>query len=371
MFRLLAIFVFFVSFYRISLYNHNFYIALLFGLYGFLLVFSAKEFRFLLRSSGRVIASIIAVMLSYSFSIDVAGSLQVSNLSNSFFIRIIAFFFLSVFPAYFIFVIYIKNSRKKLINVVFWSFSAQFVFWVFTYLIPDVKIYIYGLMGLKDSVNLYDYNMAARGFGISREINYTTPYMMALVSILIVKKNHLSFVTLPTQLINSNMVLIAFSIGLFLAKIKLRYKIITLLFVMLLVFYLGEAVFSRLYAELASGGTRTIDILLDKHFFALNSGVFEHLFGTGQYVFQGGAERNSDVGWTIMYNYGGVFFVVAFMLYLITSSLLIFGRGFVALAWLFSGIALNTKGLLFGPNAYFFMTVLLSFMSHKTKKHCW
>ena len=371
MYKIIAIFVFFVSFYRISLFNHNLYISLFFGFLGLIMLLLSKNIEFLLRTAGGVVTLILGLLTLFAFTLDVAGSLQLGNIGNSFFVRIMAFFLLSVFPAYFLYSFYIKKNKEKLMEVIFISFFVQFLFWFLTYLIPEMKIYVYSLMGLANSVNLYDYNMGARGFGFSKEINYTTPYMMVLVSLLLVKKNILSIVTLPTQLVNSNMVVIASFIGLFSSKIKLYYKFLLIFLILIMILLLGEVVFSRLYAELALGGMRTIDILLDRHVFALNGNLFEHFFGTGQYVFQGGAERSSDVGWVIMYNYGGMLFVVLFFLYLITASFSIFGKNFSALAWLASGIILNTKGLLLGPNAYFFMTVLLSFFSYKNKTIKW
>jgi hypothetical protein len=369
MLKILAIFVFFISFYRIPLFNPNYYISLVFGLFVFFSILQRlpEKINLFVSFSGNTIAIILAVFFFYFLAIDLAGSLKFDNASNSFFIRLISFFFLSVFPAYFIYNNCKVDSKKKIIDVIFLSFLLQLFIWVVTYVDPSLKTAIYSLMGNKDSVNLYDYNMGSRGFGMSKEINYTTPYLMVLISLILVKNNYLSLVTLPTQIINSNMAIIASFIGLFFSNLKFSYKLIIVFLSIIFITYFGEEVFSRLYSELDAGGYRTIDALFGRHFFALNTGIFEHMFGAGIYVFQNGAERSSDMGWVIMYNYGGAFFVILFLIYLAVSSFLISGKSFFSLAWFASGVLLNTKGLLFGPNAYVFMTVLLSFFSYNKK----
>lgn len=361
MIRILAVFVFFVTFFRITVISSSAYLAMFIGVFGVVLLFSKRVRQVIVYSSGYVVVFMVALFSLFLLVLDTFSGGFVNNFSNSFFVRLVAFFVMSVLPAVVLYFTYLQGDERRLTSVVSLAFYVQAILWFVTYFSPDFKVAVYSFMGHSYSVNLRDYNMGARGFGMSNEINFTSPFLMVVLCFFVIKKNSLTFVTALTQLVNSNMVVLAAGLGLIFSRIGFLKRSLIVLSVFLMIFLFGDYIFVRLYDEISSGGGRTIMSLLENHVFFLNDGLFEHFFGAGEYVFQGGHPRNSDIGWVIMYNYGGVFFVTTFIVYLAASSIAAFGATPIGFAWFFIGILLNAKGLIFGPNSYFFITVLMSF----------
>ncbi|MCK5533436.1 MAG: hypothetical protein KAI85_19510, partial [Halopseudomonas aestusnigri] len=228
---------------------------------------------------------------------------------------------------------------------------------------PELKFVISGFMGGgADSVNLRDHNLNVRGFGVSTEMNYTSPFMTVLVCLLFLKSKSLGFFSGLTQLVNSNLVLLAASIGLIFSRLSVFTKISLLgVFVLFLLFF-GEVVFARLFQEFGAGDSRTVRSLYEHHLFLVNDGFLGHFFGEFKYVFQGGAGVSSDIGWVHMYSYGGVVFTMMFVFFLLSLCFAAFGKSYVCLVWFLAGLILNTKGLLYGPNSYYFVTFIFVFL---------
>jgi hypothetical protein len=258
-----------------------------------------------------------------------------------------------------------------MIDVIVIAFWIQSLFWLITFLEPGTKFLISNFMGLgEESVNLKGHNLDVRGFGISNEMNFTTPFVTVLVCFLLVKKNVISFVSTLTQLINSNFVLIALLIGSLLSRMSLFRKLLSVLGVsslFLLIYQFGSEYYPRFFSEFAHGESRTFNSLINQHIFFLNNGFWGHLFGEGIYVFQGGFIFSSDIGWVHIYNYGGICFTVLCILFLIFLSFKAFGYRLLSFAWLGSGLLLNTKGLLFSPNSFLFVTFIFIFLNYGRK----
>ena len=165
-------------------------------------------------------------------------------------------------------------------------------------------------------------------------------------------------------MVNSNLVLVAVVVAMVFSKIKLRYKVFLAILGVGLIYFVGEAVFPRLLAEFSNGGSRTILVLLSKHIVIVNEGLWEHFFGSAVYSFQGGGSVSSDIGWINMYNYGGAVLLVLYFFFLFFLSASAFGYGVLGLVWFGAGLILNTKGLLFSPNSYFFITFVFLFLNY-------
>lgn len=75
-----------------------------------------------------------------------------------------------------------------------------------------------------------------------------------------------------TQIVNSNMAVIAAIIGIGCSRLNINIKIATVLILGVLVYSLGAVFFPRFYDEFVSGdGTRTLDILLQQHVFVVGN----------------------------------------------------------------------------------------------------
>lgn len=364
--RLVAALIFFLVFFRVSFIHPSLYLAIPFGCLGLCLLLRASTRRAVVQAPGYFLGYFFILLGLFFLVVDICGQNGLGNFTNLFAVRWISIVVLSVLPALLLSEIYFKGNFKlfsELFALVLW---IQLLIWFVTYLSTDAKIAVYEIMGQGGSVNLLEYNIKSRGFGMSNEINFTGPFVTVMLCFfyIISSRKMISLLTIFTQLVNSNMVVVSFALSYFFSNIMLVRKIVLLLALAVVVVTLGEQVFARLYAEIASGGVRTLEALIEDHVFIANKGWFEHFFGTGIYVFQGGHESRSDIGWVIMYNYGGVFFCVCFIIFLFFSSFSAFGGGARAICWFIAGLMLNAKGLLFGPNSYFFATALIAFIRH-------
>jgi hypothetical protein len=119
----------------------------------------------------------------------------------------------------------------------------------------------------------------------------------------------------------------------------------------------------RLAREIDSGFTLTFNILMNDHFLYFSENMWQFVFGNGINLLpmQGVNLVSSDIGWIIMINYGGIFIILLYFLFVL-ELLRISPFSFVAKIALFVIIiALNTKGLFFGPNALLFFIFLSIF----------
>lgn len=352
--------IFFLTFFKISLFNQYAYISIIFGVIGGAAMFLRADLQKVIKKMGGHVFVSFLILSAYIFVIDIFSSNLLENKYRSFSVRMLSLCLVSFFPAYLIYRL-LGADRASILKIIEWSFWLQFIFWLITYFNLDIKSLVYEIMGASESVNLRDYNLTVRGFGVSTEINYTTPFMMSLICFVFLKRTWLSLCTFITQIVNSGLVIFAFGIGLFFSRIEAYKKLLILLICGGLLFYLGDQFFVRLFAEIESGGTRTIDGLLAEHLIFLNEGGFEQIFGTGRYVFGGEENWRSDIGWVIIYNFGGLLGVVLFIYFIFSLGISALGTSWIAMAWIASGLVLNTKGILLGPNAYFFTTFLLCF----------
>lgn len=302
-------------------------------------------------------------ILTYSLFIDIFTGAIFENFIETFFVRAVSIFVISYLVSFYLVRYFFEKKKIDYISVIKWSFSLQFIFWLATFFSPEMKIALTMLMGGNDnSVNLRSHNLAVRGFGFSGEINYTTPFMTAVVSLLIIKDKVVSTVSVISQLINSNFVLVAALIGLFFSKNKIHIKILLVTIGISMVYLLGDDIFRRLSAEFKGEGSRTASTLINNHIQITNNGFIEHLAGTHEYTFKKGATVRSDIGWVNMYNYGGWLFVIAYTVFIMSLSYLAFGYNLLSVAWFGIAVTLNSKGILFGPNSFYLITFILIFL---------
>lgn len=363
MINLFGVIIFFITFYKISFFYSYAYPSLIVGFFCLFLFFYKKNRDLLVSSLGVIVLFVFFALFFNSLIIDFfSGSLK-SNLFNSFFVRLLSIFFMSLLPAYFVCNFLIKGRYEDIVKIITISFYIQLFFWVVTFMNPSLKIVFTSLMGgSENSVNLREHNLYVRGFGLSGDINYTTPFMTVLVSYLFLRNITLGFLSTLTQIVNSNLVLLSVAIVLLFSKIKLHWKIISGCFLIFIFLSLGKDFFPRLYGEFSSGDSRTVNALFYNHTVFVAKDFLGHFLGEFEYTFKGGASVSSDIGWVIMYNYGGFVFTVEYVLLLLALSVAAFGKSWFSLVWFFVGVLLNMKGLLFGPNSYYFITFICIFL---------
>lgn len=362
MIRFFGIFIFFVTFYKITFFYSYAYPSLLVGLLCLFLFFYKKHRVLIMNWLGGGVLLACFVLFFNSFIIDIFSDALLNDFLNSFSIRLISILLISLLPAYFFCGFLIKGSYDEAVKVIIISFYIQLFFWIVTFINPDFKILLTGFMGgSENSVNLKEHNLHVRGFGLSNDINYTTPFMTVLVSYLFLNNIKLGVLSTLTQIVNSNLVLLSVAIVFVFSKIKLHWKIISGSILFFAFFILGKEFFPRLYSEFSSGDSRTFNTLYYEHITIVANDFLSHFFGVFEYTFKGG-RVSSDIGWIIMYNYGGFLFTLEFVFLLLALSFAAFGKNWFTIVWFFIGVLLNTKGLLFGPNSYYFMTFVCIFL---------
>ena len=254
--------VFFLSFYRISVFYYFAYISIFINFSYLLFLFSSisKASKFIYCAKWENI--LILFLFFYSLVVDILYGADFDSMSLS--LRIFFMVFVSIFSAFFIVEEYIKNDVKKLIWILKFSF----------------------FIGASDSVNLWPQNIESRGFGLYNEKNLTSPSVSVFISLILIGLNSpIVLLNAVTQLVNSNLVAVAAILGFVGAKIKVINKIILAIASLVLVFYFGVKYIPRFSDEIESGGLRTVQILIENHLNFHNNGFLEWLFGAGTKVY--------------------------------------------------------------------------------------
>jgi len=367
--HLVALLVFFLAFYKISIFHPSLY-----GIFPFVLMFS---FIFFFSSIRKEILININVNLAYWFlgflffcAINDTVGAGAKSFSTLLSVRLLSIIFLTLIPV--IGLKYLLRSDYFLLKkVIFYAFILQTGFWVATFLSSDIKISLYSFMGHSNSVNLRSHNLMSRGFGFSTEINFTSPYVMVLVAFTLCYKALFRYGIFITQLFNSNNVLISFFTSLFFTADsnyrRLLYSFLVF-FISVLFVYFSDVlgIIPRLSDELKAGGMRTLNILIQEHVHVLNANIFEHLFGTSLYIFDENSSVRSDIGWLIIYNHSGALGVLFALIIFIILCFRAFGMGSIFFLWFFSALWLNTKGLIISPNSFILMLLIFIFFNYRS-----
>ncbi|ANU37673.1 hypothetical protein [Vibrio scophthalmi] len=359
--------LFFICFYRVSLFYGSFYLALFIGISSLPLFLVSSYRGVFVKAISPFSVLLFLLLFTFSFVVDLVTGNIVSNFSSSFAIRLLFMVFCSVLPAYYIVCKFLKGSSDSLILLFFTAFSLQTILFFVSYFYPGVKVFLYSLMGASNSVNLNDWNMGTRGFGLSNEINYSSPFLMVILTIYFFRSGFLKVLVFLTQVINSNNAVVAAVLGLAFSRYKTYIKVLLFLVGGGLVLTLGLNYFPRLEDEFSDGGARTISYLFQKHFYILNDNILEFLMGTGIYIYGGASKYLSDIGFVIIFNYGGFLYSLLFLMLLFLVIIRVgYSKAFI-LMWLLVGVVLNFKGLLLGANGYIFMTFLFVFNQSYSK----
>ncbi|WP_075592901.1 hypothetical protein, partial [Glaesserella parasuis] len=323
---------------------------------------------------------LLVFMFIYTIVLDLYQIGEKEFKINSLFsIRIISMIFLSFLPAYLIYKFYLKSNHYLFDTLFKWSLYIQLVFFIIMFLSPDLKIALYNTFAL-GKVNLYDHNLTVRGFGLSSEINFMTPSLLIYMTfILIEKRILLKLIVVITQVINSNMAIISFICAvLFLGRSKFIFKIFIFILLSSIIMIFNDSLLETLknfmprfyYEFIGSNGTRTASILMNTNIFeGRYIDIFTFLFGYQENVASnvGVATITHDSGWIIMFFYGGVVFILLFLLFVFLLSILIFENKLYALLWFNLALIFNSKGMILGMNGYFFLSFLFLFSKRFNK----
>lgn len=354
-------------FFRLSLFHPYIYIALVpasCGLFTFIMKKTRNQQPIFMGGGKKIVFMILIVMFLCCLLFDLfQDALTINSLFS---VRMMMLVILSLFPAYFL-VDRLRGDESNLKKIITLSIWMQIVLFFIMYFSSEAKYTIYTTFGMGDSVNLTEQNIVTRGFGLSSEINFMTPFLMVFITFFILKNKYLLlFMVSVTQIVNSNMTAIAILLAAFFSKINIPAKLLFSILLVVVLFVFGPIYSPRFYDEFViSGGMRTVDALIKNHFFAVDDiNWFTLLFGFQQNISSSIPDLDiySDVGWVIMFNYGGGVFITLFILLLLSLSISAFGKTKLAAIWFLVGLVFNTKGLLLGVNGYMFITFIYIFL---------
>lgn len=353
--------LFFFVFYRLNIVNTGVSFNLILGL-SFILVSILKvEHQILVKKKSVFLFIFSFLLFFYSIIIDLLLVKNINEVNSFFSIRLIAMLILTFSSALFFKAFFIRKL-EDLIFLFRFAVVAQFLFFLFLFLFPNYKPLVYSLFGASESVNLLEWNMESRGFGVGAELNYTGPILTVIVAFIAFKSIVSKLVVFLSQVANANTTLITL---IFLLNKKSIKMLVFLLLTSIVFFNFYEfnlqGILPRFNKELDSGFTTTIFYLISDHFVVLNSSILEYIFGVPINIMPGANNiYSSDSGWIIMLNYGGIVFVLLFVSFLtkLISNLQI--KLSFKIYLLIIGLLLNFKGIILGPNAYFFLLFLLS-----------
>jgi hypothetical protein len=360
--------LFFFVFYRLSILNSGVSMNLLLGLLFLLTSFlSKKKYKF--DKNTAILMFVSTLLLIYSIIIDLYLINDIIGINSFFSIRLLSIFIMSFSSSLFFKSFFIKNS-EDLYFLLRFTVIVQFFFFILLFFFPNFKPIVYGLFGAGDSVNLLDWNMNSRGFGIGSEINYTGPIITVIIAFISFRSFLFKLLVFISQITNANTTLI--TLLHFLKKNHLK-KLFLFLVISILVFFSFdininiESFFPRFNKELETGFTVTILYLISDHFIILNESILDYLFGVPVMLIPGANSLlSSDSGWIIMLNYGGIIFIALFVVFLILIISKLRASFSFKIFILIIGLLLNFKGLILGPNAYFYLLFLFSSFGNNT-----
>lgn len=360
--------MFFVTLFRLSFLQSGLYLAFIPAGIGFLLFFSqSKLYKGILLIKKKDFYPLLSAIFLFFYCLFLDSFQPILTAKSSFALRVLLIGLLSFLPAYAIYMLAMKNNKQELDRFFKWAVIMQIIFFFVMFLNNNLKIMLYSIFGMGET-NLNEFNLSTRGFGLSAEINFMTPFLLIFMSFLLFRRDIiLKIIVSLTQIVNSNMAVGAILLGYFISKGGVINKVALLVAPLLIFFSFGEefikAYMPRLYDEyIVHGGGRTVDALFDKHFFLLdNLDLASSLFGFQVNVATnvGFAERGSDMGWVVMMNYGGGILILLFLCFIVSLSFAIFKNKLYAFAWIVIALLFNTKGMIIGMNGYFFLSFLL------------
>ncbi len=369
----MAFLLFFVVFFRLSLFFPNLYLGFIPAVFGLIyffrrLVTCLYNGELVMRRREAFLFSIFTIIFVYCVVFDLFQTNK--SFQALFTVRMIMLFVLSYIPAYYLVNKYLSRNEQLLEKIIVASLIIQIIIFFVMFFSPEIKTTLYTLFGMADSVNLWEQNAAVRGFGLSGEINFMTPFLMVYMAFFLIKRRYFLIAAIClTQIVNSNMAVLAAVIGVCCARFNISIKVATALIIFILVYSLGTVFFPRFYDEFVSGdGTRTLDILWEKHVFTVGAiDWFSTIFGFQQNISSSIPDLSvsSDMGWVILFNYGGLLFIVLYLLLISSLSIAAFGVTYVAAIWLMVGIIFNTKGLVLGSNGYFFISFIYILLNRR------
>jgi hypothetical protein len=222
------------------------------------------------------------------------------------------------------------------------------------YIFPSLKVPFYSFFNLSESVNLSVWNLESRGFSIVPEMNFLGTIITGLLALILFKNYILKLTIFFSQVINVNTTILS----LLILKINIKNYVVFSFVVYGFLYQFSdliELIAPRLYMEIDSGFTRTIYILLQDHVVLLYSNLIQIFFGVPMNILpHANYFYASDIGWIILFNYGGLFFTFLFILFFIyfLKDISISKRGKNVIFILF--LLFNFKGLVLGPNVFWF-----------------
>ncbi|MCE2615608.1 MAG: hypothetical protein ACTTKN_04545 [Phocaeicola sp.] len=235
-----------------------------------------------------------------------------------------------------------------------------------------------------------------RGFGLSENLSFTYPYVLSIIGgyVIIKRLNIVTIFLLPMIFIaiifNARIgfiPIIGALLYIVVKNITNIKKIIILCFFVIGITALvpfisnsdsvfnnswGLSFFTEINDGLQGKSSHTLDILLGEMIIIPDDNIISLLFGTGKSIYTE-ARNNSDIGYILQLNYGGVFLLTLILCYMLYTSRRFYKifhfKHWFTFIYIISIFVLNFKGFYFASTPGFrFMSLLYIFYIVNYKK---
>lgn len=338
--------------------------------------FLAAPNRFLkisMRTFGPVFLPAVAFVLIWSLTIDLVSGELVQRHVRSMFLTSLRFF-LYILIAYWL-VYSIFRTVDGLRNAFVTAVVIQLVFMSAMLVSPVFKHFvIFRLSGLSERSKLASEIIDnVRGFGWSQELLYTAPAACFLVAMFLTigastPRFALFIGTMIFAGVNARVTLI-FLLG-YMRELRFLLNIITVsifgILIIAVLVYSDDIVYKLSdYWQwwsytLGPDGLRPLQRLKAGHFELPESGV-QFFIGNGEYLFGDGGARTSDIGYLIVWNFGGLVFLIAWLCIFFTLAFSAAGSSRDAIIIVIAFLVLGVKGLVFSGNGFSAVLLTLAF----------
>jgi hypothetical protein len=341
-------------------------------------VFCPRMFERFVANAGIGVLISTVFILVWCMAIDIlAGGLAAAG-PRSFTVIIFRLIFVTFLGGFFLVSYCCRNDLAYFVKVVKAAIFVQALFALAMLLNLDFKDFMYRTVsGYTGTEKVFrDHFYEARIFGWSEELFYLAPVFMSFFVIFFLKELNLksaAFVlgVVVVSVLNARLAIVGVIFGCYL-RFGLRGLLLALLlliglFAALLIRAADSQVLGWLLSDFSEGGSRTLRILLEGHVIFLMRSWLDYILGAHVYLFAGVREHTSDIGWLIIFNYGGWVFLILWVILIFCMVRKAFDNLHLSLVVFLMFSILAIKGLAFSSNSFVALIFCMALLRTETK----
>lgn len=376
---LVAVLLVFFYLFRPQILFPVFSSSLLVAFLGFCLIVSNKaNFKDCFMKLGSPSLLLYLALLLWALGIDLlVGGFQEQGF-RAISVGIIRLGAINIVGAYFIVNYLCDGSYYKFRRILLAAILFQLLLGLLMFISVDFKVFIYKyLSGYNGSEKLFKpHFIESRIFGWSEELFFLAPVAMVFSVVFFYEKFSFTYIVFSIMILlisfmNARLSIVALGFAFLLRAGVIKGAILMFfsigLSLLLLLNYSDSPIVTWFMSDFSDGRSQTLDILLENHIVWTLDNWFSVLVGNGVYTF-GNSDEISDIGWLIIFNFGGGVFALLWVLFLFSVIKKAFNSYFIIFTILLFMFVLNIKGLAFSSNAMLGILLCLCFLGSTAKE---